>query len=197
MIQECQDRVFSSYRNLSSSGPGLSRIAQGPLNASAPIITSSLPGGLGNPNDLPEERSENFLDNLYQRPPYQSQTLSNSVFHLHNQRQAFETRRQNEPSESGYVSDFSGLNAPRSLSTDTSTDLTTASSRSGANSQSQPTSNYVGEYSSGTQPSMSYNENDTPGTLSLDGEVVALPLSEDFSEMYMYGDHSWEVPFPQ
>ena len=196
MIQECQDLVFSTYRNLNSSSPGLSGIEGDPSISSVPIPSSSIPGGLQNPNRLLEEGRESILENLYQRPPYQSQTLSNPDIQLLVQQQAPKSARQNESSESGYVSDFSAPNAPGILNNNPSTDLTTAS-RSGVGSQSQPTSDYAETYDSSTQPSMSYNENYVRGTFSLDDEATTLPFSEDLSDMYMYENPSWGMPFPQ
>jgi hypothetical protein len=187
MIQECQDRVFSSYRSRNSSSPAVSRMALAqPHSIPALITTSSLPADLGNLRTLPEERSEDILDSLYQRPPYQSQSLSNPDFH--DRQQAPKPTRRDETSESGYVSDFSALNAPASTSQDTGIDLTISNSSSGIQPQSKPTEGHADTHNGNTPSFTSYTDDYT-------AEGVSPRLSEDFSDMYMYGSQSWEAPF--
>jgi hypothetical protein len=184
MIQECQDRVFSSYRTRNSSSPAVSRtdLAQ-PTSFSAPILTSSLHADLGNLSSLPEERPDDILDNMYQRPPYQRQSLSNPDFH--DRQQAPKPARRDETSESGYVSDLSALNASASTGQDTGLDLATSNSSSGIHSQSQPTEGVANTNNGNTQSFTSYPED----------YGLSPRLSGDFSDMYMYGNHSWEAPF--
>jgi hypothetical protein len=187
MIQECQDRVFSSYRTRNSSSPAVSRTALAePSSFSSRITTSSARADLVNPSTLPEDRPEDILDSLYQRLPYQSQSLSNPDFHA--QQQAQKPARRDETSESGYVSDFSALNASGSTSQDTGIDLTTGNSSSGIQLQSQPTKGHADTDNGNAQSFTSYTDEYT-------AEGLSPRLSEDFSDMYMYGNHSWEAPF--
>jgi len=195
MIQECQDRVFSNYRTRSSSSPAVSRTALAqPTSFSAPITTSSLRADLRNMSTLPEEKPEDILDNLYQRPPYQSQSLSNPDFH--DQQQAPKFTRRDETSESGYVSDFSALTASVSTSQNTGIDLTTCNSSSGSQLQSQFTEDHAAKNNGTTQSFTSYTEDYTADGLSFRQDVGTLSLSEDLSDMYGYENHDWEAPFP-
>jgi hypothetical protein len=44
---------------------------------------------------------------------------------------------------------------------------------------------------------MSYNEDYARGIFSLHDEVATLPFSGDLSDMYMYENTSWGIPFPK
>jgi hypothetical protein len=179
--------VFSSYRTRNSSSPAVSRTALAqPTSFPAPIPISSLHTDLGNLSSLSEERPEDILDNLYQRPPYQSRSLSNPDFH--DRQQAPKPARRDETSESGYVSDFSALNASGSTSQDTGIDLTTSNSSSGIQSQSQPTEDHADTNNGNAQSFAAYTDGYT-------AEGLSPHLPENFSDMYVYGSHSWEAPF--
>jgi hypothetical protein len=119
-------------------------------------------------------------------PPYQSQSLSNPDFY--DRQQAPKSARRDETSESGYVSDLSALNASGSTSHDTGIDLPTSTNSSGTRSQSQPAQGHAGTNNGNTQSFTSYTDDYT-------AEGLSPHLPEDFSDMYMYENHSWEALF--
>lgn len=200
MIQECQDRVFSSHRTRNSSGPVASTTAQ-PSSFSAPILTSSITPDAVNLSSLLEERPIEVLDNLYQRPPYQSQSLSNPEFQLRGGQQASETTTRNESSESGYVSDFSAMHASSSMSQGTRTDLTSelASNLSGIQPQSHLTEDRGDTENDNTQSFTAFTDDSTTEaqSISLQQEIDGtLFPPEDFSNLYLYNNQSGDALFP-
>jgi hypothetical protein len=199
MIQECQDRVFSSYRARNSSDPVGFTTTQ-PASVSTPILTSSVPPDTGTLSSIPEEGPIQVLDNLYQRPPYLNQSLSTPDFQLRGEQQASETTARNDPSESGYVSDFSTVHASVSISQEIGTDLTSdlASSCSGMQSLSQSTKDR-GDKNNNIRSLAVYPDASMTEAQSafLQQEIDdALFPPDDFPDMYMYSNQRWDGTFP-